>query len=105
MPAPRIGTPVASFGVSYSIVAIGVALADALTVLIPGLEERAEQTLGPAWLYMGVLGMIVFGAAGLFGLGRGQSRRKTAILVIGGTVLGGIIIAGAAAYAGLSGSM
>ena len=26
-------------------------------------------------------------------------------LVIGGTVLGGIIIAGAAAYAGLSGSM
>jgi hypothetical protein len=42
VPAPRIGTPVASFGVSYSIVAIGVALADALTVLIPGLEEGAE---------------------------------------------------------------
>jgi hypothetical protein len=54
---------------------------------------------------MGVLGMIVFGAAGLLGWGRGQSRRKTAMFVIGGTVLGGIIIAGAAAYAGLSGSM
>ena len=50
LPAPRISTPVASFAVSYSIAAIVVGFADALKVLIPGLEEGAEQTLGPAWL-------------------------------------------------------
>jgi hypothetical protein len=89
---------------AYAIAAITVALVDALTVLIPGLEEGAEHVLGPAWLCMGVLGIIVFAGLGFAGVGRGQSKRATAFTVMTSTVVSGLVIAGVAAYAGLSGS-
>ncbi len=97
--------PIVSFGIAYSIAAVLIAAVDAVTVLIPGLEEQAEQIIGPAWLYMGLVGIIVLTVLGFGGLGRGLGRRKVAFVVIGSTVLSGLVIIGAAARAGLTGSM
>jgi hypothetical protein len=93
-----------SFGIAYSIAAITVALVDAVTVVIPGLEEGAEHILGPAWLYMGVVGIIVLAGLGCAGVARGQSKRRTAFIVMTSTVVSGLAIASLAAYAGSSGS-
>jgi hypothetical protein len=81
-----------------------IAFVDAMTVLIPGLEEEADRLLGPAWLYMALLGIVLFAALGFAGVGSGQGRRRTALAVIVATILGGLVIAGMAARAGLSGS-
>ncbi len=101
----RSSDPAVPFGFAYSIAVIAVALVDALTVLIPGLEEGAEEAIGPAWLYMGMLGIILFAGLGFFGVGRGQSRRRAAYVVIASTVLSGLVIVGVAARAGMTGSM
>jgi hypothetical protein len=103
--AIRRNDPVASFGFAYSIAVTLIAMVDAVTVLIPGLEEQAEQTLGPAWLYMGMLGIISFGTLRLLGLGRTSSRRKVALAMIGSTIFAGLVIVAAGARAGLTGSM
>jgi hypothetical protein len=100
----RSSDPVVTFGFAYSIAVIVIALVDAITVLIPGLEEEVDQTLGPAWLYMGLLGVILCAGFGFAGMGKGQGRRRTALVVIASTVLSGLLILGMAARAGSSGS-
>jgi hypothetical protein len=96
--------PVVTFGFGFAVAVVVIAFVDAMTVLIPDLEEEADWLLGPAWLYMGLLGIVLFAVFGFAGMGSGQERRRTALAVIVSTVLGGLLIAGMAARAGLSGS-
>jgi hypothetical protein len=102
--ATRSSDPAVAFGVAYSIAVVVIAVIDAMTALVPGLEERVDQIVGPAWLYMALLGTILFAVLGLAGVGRGLGRRRVASLVIGSTILSGLIIVFAGAWAGLSGS-
>jgi hypothetical protein len=64
------------------------------------LKEH-EHIFGPAWLYMGVLGIIVFAGLRLAGVGHGQGKRRTALTVMTSTVVSGVVIAGSHCVGGI----
>jgi membrane-anchored protein YejM (alkaline phosphatase superfamily) len=96
--ASRRGNPAVSFGWSYSIAAVVTAIVFAVKALNPGLDEWAEELFGHAWLYQGVLGLLLFVGLGLAPFGK-RDLRGVAFLVLGSTLVSGLIIVAAAAVA------
>lgn len=92
MPNTQNGSPVASFGLAFAVAAIVIAAVDALEAFIPSFSEWAEETFSAPWLHLGVLGILIFLVIGLAGLGRGMGWRRTAVVVGGAMVVGGIWI-------------
>ena len=94
----RRGDPAVSFGLSYSIAVVVTALLFAVKAVNPELDEWTEEVFGHAWLYQGVLGLLLFVGLGLAPLGK-HDLRGVAFIVLGSTVVSGLIIVGAAAVA------
>jgi hypothetical protein len=96
---------IASFGLAYATAAIVIAIVDALEAFVPSFAEWAEKTLGPPWLHLGLLGIVVFAGLGLAGIGHGQDWRRTVLTVIAATVVGGLSIFVSAMILGTRGGM
>lgn len=86
------GSQVASFGLSFAIAAISIATIDAIEAFVPSFSESLEGIFGAPWLHLGLLGLLIFFALGLSGIGKGMDWRRTAVLVSGGMILGGLWI-------------
>lgn len=99
------GSPVASFGLGLAIATITIAAVDALEAFIPSFSEWLEETFAAPWLHLGVLGIIIFLAVGFAGIGARLDWRKTALLVSGSMVVGGIWIFTSAMILALRGGM
>ena len=63
------------FGSALVVAVLVTGLIFAIKAVVPGLEELAEERFGHAWLYMGVLALIVFFVFGLMPLRFASSER------------------------------
>ncbi|OGA48916.1 MAG: hypothetical protein A3F74_18555 [Betaproteobacteria bacterium RIFCSPLOWO2_12_FULL_62_58] len=88
-----------SFGASFAVAVLLTAFVFAIKAVFPELEEWSEELFGHAWLYMGVLALVVFVGLGLSPVRLTASSRGLATLVAGAAVIAGVVIAVAAAVA------
>lgn len=86
-----------SFGGSLAVAVLLTALVFAIKAVFPAFEEWSDETLGHAWLYMGVLALAVFVGLGLAPFRLTSSSRALATLVAGAAILSGLVIAAVAA--------
>lgn len=86
-----------SFGGSLAVAVMLTAFVFAIKAVFPELEEWSEEAFGHAWLYMGVLALVVFVGLGLSPVRFTTSSRGLATLIAGAAVIGGLVILVAAA--------
>lgn len=85
-----------AFGDALAVAALLTALVFALKAVFPGFEEWAEETLGHAWLSMGLLAFAVFAALGLAGLRLSATPRGlSAVLALSVLGSGAVMVAAA----------
>lgn len=89
---------ICSFGSAFAIAVLLAALLFVIKTLTPSLEEWAEGAFGHAWLYMGVLALVVFAALGLTPIHLVSGSRGLTRLIIGATVVSGVAILAASAF-------
>jgi hypothetical protein len=92
MATTATGSATASFGVGYAGAALVIAVIDALEAYIPSFAEWAEETVGPPWFHLPILGTLIFLVVGLAGIGRNNPWQRTALLVAGSMVIFGFWI-------------
>lgn len=96
-----IGKSVGAFGLSFAIAVLITAALFAFKAINPELEEWAEEAFGHAWFYQAVLALIVFLGIGLMPMGSRLGGRAVAGIVVGSTVVSGLVILAAAAMMAL----
>jgi hypothetical protein len=82
-----------SFGISYSVAALLVAILFATKIAVPQFGEWAEGTFGHAWLYMGIFALAVFLGLGMLRVGANLSEKALTTIIVAATVGSGGIIA------------
>lgn len=87
-----------SFGISFAVAVLLTALVFAVKVIFPDFEEWSDETLGHAWLYMGVLALVVFAGLGLASP-RWPSGSGGLAALIGVAAVGSAVVMAAAAAA------
>jgi uncharacterized membrane protein len=87
------------FGLSYAVTCILSALLTVLKELNPRVQEAMKAATSDHWVTQGVFVIVAFFVLGIafsrFGLSRKQDydARRTLVIVVGATVLGGLILA------------
>ncbi len=92
-----------AFGDALAIAVVLTALIFALKAAVPAFEEWAEETLGHAWLSMGLLALAVFGGLGLGGLRLSAAPRGLSLVLALSVIGSGAVIVAAAFWLAVSG--
>lgn len=86
-----------SFGSSFAVAAFVTALVYLVKGIFPEFAEWVEETLGPAWLVHGALGLAIFLGLGLARIAWTRTDHGLAILTGVATLASGLVILVAAA--------
>ncbi|RWA75399.1 MAG: hypothetical protein EOQ28_09910 [Mesorhizobium sp.] len=76
-----------SFGASIVVASLLTAVIYAIKAVVPGLDEAIEDSIGHAWSYMGVIGLVVFFGLGLAPVRFAKDGRSLAVQIAGAALV------------------